>query len=82
MKKPEMLNLIGDVDNKMALIVDDLTISGSTLVQMAHLLIERGALDVYVLVTHGALSSEGVARIDDSPIRRILMTNTIETQPL
>lgn len=80
-EKAEMLNLIGDVDNKMALIVDDLTISGSTLVQMAHLLIERGALDVYVLVTHGALSSEGVARIDDSPIRRILMTNTIETQP-
>ena len=80
-EKAEMLNLIGDVNNKIALIVDDLTISGSTLVQMAHLLIERGALDVYVLVTHGALSSEGVARIDDSPIRRVLMTNTIETQP-
>lgn len=80
-EKAEMLDLIGDVNNKTALIVDDMTISGGTLEQMAHLLMERGALDVYVLVTHGALSPEGVARIDDSPIRRILMTNTIETQP-
>lgn len=80
-EKAEILDLIGDVDNKTALIVDDMTISGGTLVQMAHLLMERGALDVYVLVTHGALSPEGVARIDDSPILRVLMTNTIETQP-
>ena len=80
-EKAEMLDLIGDVNNKTALIVDDVTISGGTLVQMAHMLMERGALDVYVLVTHGALSPEGIARIDDSPIRRVLMTNTIETQP-
>ena len=76
-----MLDLIGDVDGKTALIVDDVTISGSTLVEMAKMLTERGATAVYVLVTHGALSPEGVASINNSPICKVLMTNTIETQP-
>jgi len=80
-EKAEMLDLIGDVKNKTALIVDDVTISGGTLVEMANLLTKRGASDVYVVVTHGALSAKGVAKIEDSPIRQVLMTNTIETQP-
>ena len=80
-EKAQVLNLIGDVENKTALIVDDVTISGGTLVDMATMLKKRGAREVYVLVTHGALSAEGVTAINNSPITQVLMTDTIETQP-
>lgn len=77
----EMLDLIGNVTNKTALIVDDVTISGGTLIQMSRMLLDRGAKDVYVLVTHGALSQASVDKIDHSPIKQVLLTDTIETQP-
>lgn len=62
-EKVKVLNLIGDVAGKTALIVEDVTISGGTLVDMAHTLCERGASEVYVAVTHGALSEIGRAHV-------------------
>ena len=81
-EKAEVLEVIGDVRGKTALIVDDVTISGGTLVDMSEALIERGTVAVDVLVTHGAFSKEAMARINSSPIRRLLVTDSIETQPV
>ncbi|MDZ4861128.1 MAG: ribose-phosphate pyrophosphokinase [Candidatus Hydrogenedentes bacterium] len=77
----EVLQIMGDVKGKTALVVDDFTISGGTLVEMAETLIERGAETVYAAVTHGVFSPAAKERIDNSPITKLLVTDSIETQP-
>jgi ribose-phosphate pyrophosphokinase len=74
--------IIGDVDGKIALIVDDFTVSGGTLVEVAQALIDRGARDVYAAITHGVFTDELMRRLDASPIKKLLVTDSIETQPV
>jgi ribose-phosphate pyrophosphokinase len=81
-EKAEVLELIGDVGSKTAVIVDDFTISGRTLVNVSEKLIERGAKEVYAMVTHGVLAEGSVERIDASPIKRLIITDTVENQPV
>ena len=78
----EVVELIGSVAGCNALIVDDFTISAGTLADAARVLIEKGAESVYAAVTHGLLAGEAVNRIDDSPIKRLFMTDSVETQPV
>ena len=78
----EVLELIGSVEGRTALIVDDFTISAGTLTDAARVLIERGATSVYAAVSHGPLCGHAVERLDDSPIEKLLITDTIETQPI
>jgi ribose-phosphate pyrophosphokinase len=78
-EKAEVLEVIGDVTNKNALIVDDFTISGGTLISMAKALKSRGALDVYAAVSHAALADGAAAKLADSPIKKLFVTDTIET---
>ena len=73
-------DIIGDVDGRPALIVDDFTVSGGTLVKVAEKLIERGATKVFAAVTHGVFTAECIAALDRSPIRKLLVTDTIENQ--
>ena len=75
-------DIIGDVKGRAALIVDDFTVAGGTLVTVAEKLIEHGATEVYAAVTHGVFTQECMQRLDDSPIRKLLVTDTIETQPV
>lgn len=77
----EILQIIGDVKGKTALIVDDFTISAGTLVEIANTLVEHGAKSVYAAVTHGVFAPGTKERIDDSPIAKLLVTDSIETQP-
>src|SRR5579884_3095614 len=77
-----ILQIIGDVKNKTAVIVDDFTTSGGTLADAAVKLVERGAREVYAVVTHGVLTRGSVERIDKSPIKRLLITDTVENQPV
>jgi len=77
----EVMEIIGDVRNKTALVVDDFTISGSTLIEVAEKLMERGAKSVVAAVTHGVFSPGAIGKIDASPISRMLITDTVETQP-
>jgi ribose-phosphate pyrophosphokinase len=79
---PEITELIGSVSGRTALIVDDFTISAGTLVDAARLLVERGAVAVYAAVSHGLLAGPAIERLDDSPIERLFMTDSVETQPL
>lgn len=81
-ERAEILEIIGEVRGKNALIVDDFTISTGTLVNAAHKLIERGALSVYAAVSHGVFSEGSMERLEQSPIRNLLVTDSIETQPV
>jgi len=78
----EVLELIGEVKDKAAVIVDDFTISGRTLVNVSLKLMERGAREVYAAVSHGVLTGDSVRLIDDSPIKRFFMTDSVENQPI
>jgi ribose-phosphate pyrophosphokinase len=81
-EQAEVLQIIGHVKGKTAVLVDDFAISGATLTEVATELIERGAIDVYAMVTHGVLATGAMERIDASPIKQLFITDTIETQPV
>ncbi|MBI4764461.1 MAG: ribose-phosphate pyrophosphokinase [Deltaproteobacteria bacterium] len=78
----EVLEIIGEVRDKTALVVDDFTISGGTLCDIAEKLIERGARAVFAVVTHGVFNEGAMEKIDRSPIKTLLMTDSVETQPV
>ena len=74
----QILEVIGNVQDKNVFLVDDLTITGRSLVEMAKTLKSRGAKEIYVGVTHGVLSEGAAARIADSEIKKMFITDTIE----
>jgi len=73
----EVMNVIGDVQGKNALIIDDMIDTGGTIVQAAVALKGRGSKDVYCACTHGLFSGNALKRIDDSPIKEIVVTDTV-----
>jgi ribose-phosphate pyrophosphokinase len=77
----ESMELIGEVAGLDAVIVDDFTISGATLVEAAEELAARGATSVIAAVTHAVFAAGAMAAIEASPIERLFVTDTIETQP-
>jgi ribose-phosphate pyrophosphokinase len=81
-ERAEILEIIGDVRDRTALIVDDFTISAGTLADAAEKLVERGAKAVYAAVSHGVFSQGSMERLERSPIRHLLVTDSIETQPV
>ena len=72
-----ILELIGDVDGKDCLIVDDFSISGGTLIDIAHMLKRRGAKRVFACLAHVMLREKGVRAIMESPIEYVLTTDTV-----
>ena len=81
-ERAEVLHIIGEVEGKTALVVDDFTISGGTLVDVAQKLAERGASRVFAAVSHGVFTGEAMQRIDASPLEKVLVTDSVETQPV
>lgn len=79
-EQAEVLDLIGDVAGRPTLLVDDFTISAGTLVEAARLLADRGATSVHAAVTHNVLSEDALRRLEDSPIERLLVTDTVESE--
>jgi ribose-phosphate pyrophosphokinase len=77
----ESLEVIGEVAGLDAVIVDDFTITAGTLVEAADALVARGARSVLAAVTHGVFAPGAAAAIEASPIQRLFVTDTIETQP-
>ncbi len=73
----EVMNIIGDVKGKTAIILDDMVDTAGTLVQAAHALIKNGAAHVYACCTHPVLSGNATKRIEESPIESLVVTNTI-----
>ncbi len=81
-EKASILNIIGEVRDKNVVLVDDFTISGGTLVDASIKLLERGARDVHAVVTHGVLAQGAIERIDASPLKSLIITDTVENQPV
>jgi len=77
-EEAEHLGIIGDVSGKTAIIVDDFSISCGTLVETAKVLQEKGAHDIYAFISHAPLSQKGVAALDNSPIRKLFVTDTVD----
>ena len=73
----EAMNIIGDVKEKTAIILDDMVDTAGTLVQAAHALIKNRAEHVYACCTHPVLSGNAIKRIEESPIESLVVTNTI-----
>lgn len=75
---PERMEiLVGDVKDKVAILVDDMIDSGTTLTLAARTLQENGARSVHALISHGLLSETNMSLIDELPIERLVVTNTI-----
>jgi len=78
----EVMNIIGDVKGKRALLIDDMIDTAGTIQQGAKALVEKGgAREVYACAAHGVLSGPAVQRIQDSPIKEMVVTNSIPLPP-
>tara|TARA_B100000941_G_C28494614_1_gene550073 strand:+ start:246 stop:1178 length:933 start_codon:yes stop_codon:yes gene_type:complete len=75
--KSEVMNVIGDVKNKICIIIDDLVDSGGTIVNAASALKSKGAKDVYAYVVHGVLTGDAVKKINKSKIKKFVISNSI-----
>jgi len=78
-EQAEILEVIGHVQGKNVLLVDDFTITGGSLCSMAEVLRERGAKEIYAAVSHGVFSTGASQRIEHSLIEKLFMTDTIES---
>jgi len=73
----EVLEMVGDVDGKTAVIVDDMISTGGTLVEAARLLKARGAAAVITAATHGIFAGDALDLIEQSPISKVFITDSI-----
>lgn len=74
----EVMNIIGEVEGKTAILIDDIIDTAGTITLAADALIEKGAKEVYACCTHAVLSGPALERIEQSQIRELVVTNTIK----
>ncbi len=74
----EVMNIIGDINGKNCIIVDDIVDSGGTLCNAAEALITKGAASVSAYITHGVLSANAHEKIANSKLKNLVITNSIE----
>ncbi len=74
----EVMDMVGDVEGKTAIIVDDLISTGGTLAHAAEMLLKRGAERVYAVATHAAFAESAKRTLADSRIEKIIVTDTIQ----
>ena len=74
----EVANVIGDVDGRICILVDDIVDSGGTLVNAGEALLEKGASSVYGYISHGVLSGGAVARVNKSRLKELVITDSIQ----
>ncbi len=73
-----VMNIIGDVKDKNCIIIDDMVDTAGSITAATYALKKAGAKKVYVCCTHPLLSGDAVKKIDDSPIEKLICTNTVE----
>ncbi len=71
------MNLIGDVQGKVAIILDDMIDTAGTLTQAANALVDKGAARVFAYATHAVLSGPAMERIQKSALEEVVVTDTI-----
>ncbi len=74
----EVMNIIGEVEGKSCILIDDIVDSGGTLCNAAEALIEQGAKDVGAYLTHGVLSGGAISRITSSKLHQVVITDSIQ----
>ncbi|MEQ1614943.1 MAG: ribose-phosphate pyrophosphokinase [Hyphomicrobiaceae bacterium] len=74
----EVMNVIGDVRGKRCILVDDIVDSGGTLCNAAEALLKSGAIEVMAYITHGVLSGGAVAKIQNSSLKSLVITDSIQ----
>jgi len=75
--KSEVMNLIGDVKGKHAILVDDIVDSGGTLCKAAKAIMDQGALSVRAYITHGVLSDDACQKVEKSVLDELVVTDSI-----
>jgi ribose-phosphate pyrophosphokinase len=76
-EETEIIEMVGDVEGRTAVIVDDMISTGSTLIQAADLLFERGATKVYATATHPIFAEDAAKLIHTSRLERVIVTDTL-----
>jgi ribose-phosphate pyrophosphokinase len=69
--------VMGDVEGRTCVLTDDMIDTGGTIVSAAELLMKRGAKNVWAMATHGVLSGPAIERLKNSPLEKIVLTNTL-----
>lgn len=77
----EVMNVIGKVSGKRAILIDDIIDTAGSIVHAANALLERGTKEIYACCTHAVLSGRAYERLAQSPFREIVVTNTIPVTP-
>src|SRR5205814_2732590 len=78
----EVTEVIGEVDGKIAVMIDDMVLTGGTLCAGATALREAGATEVYACATHGLFSGNAFERLAESDLTRVTVTNTVAIDPI
>jgi len=73
----EVMNVIGDVDGKSVIIIDDIIDTAGTICTAAEVMMDKGAKDVYACCTHPVFSGPAMERLEKAPIKEVIVTNTI-----
>lgn len=77
----EVMNIIGNVEGKKCLLVDDMIDTAGTIVQGAQALVDQGATEIHACCTHAVLSGPAIERLEKSPITELVMLDTIQFPP-
>ena len=77
--KSQVMNVIGNVKNKICILTDDIIDSGGTIVNAADALVKRGAKEVHVYATHGVFTGDAVKKIKSSKIKNLVITDSIDS---
>ena len=75
--KSEIMNIIGDINGKNCILLDDMIDTAGTICNAASALMELGAKSVYACATHGVLSGPAMERLEKSPIKELVLLNTV-----
>ena len=73
----EVMNIIGDIEGKNVILVDDMIDTAGTITQAAKAMSEKGAKDIYATCTHPLFSGPAISRLKDSPVKELVVTDTI-----
>lgn len=76
----EVMNLIGNVENKSCILYDDMIDTGGTIVQAAEALLKNGAKEVYACCSHPVFSDNAAERLQNSPLKEVIVTDTINLE--
>ena len=74
----EVMNIIGDVEGKKAILIDDMIDTAGTICNAAKALKDKGAIEVYACATHGIFSGLAIERLKNSPLNKVVVTDSIE----